>query len=347
MIVVIIAGGSGTRLWPLSTDLNPKQLLKLTGERSMVQQAYDRASKISNNIYVVPDTSHAEKLKAQLPELNEESFVVEPGRRGTAHCILAALRHVAKRHDHDEPVAFIHGDHHVRDVSGFLQSFKQASEVSKKQKTITLVGVDPTYPATGFGYIKRGKSEENGVYKVESFKEKPDYDVAVEYLSSGEYVWNCGYFVGSVNVFVNTMKEYSKDLYQKYNMLYEIEDTNEFSKKYLELDEQVIDVALIEKAKNLSVVSAQFDWMDVGNFKDLHDANLVDKKGNHVEGKNIYCDDIETAYVRNEEDKPIALIGLDNVVVVNTPDGLLVARKDVSHKVGAIAKQIKAKNAKK
>lgn len=344
MITVIIAGGSGTRLWPLSTATNPKQLLALTNERSMVQNTYDRAVKLSKDIYVVPDISHADALKAQLPELQQDHFVVEPGRRGTANCIIAALVHVAKRHDHDEPIAFIHADHHIRDVDGFVRSFNVAADVSRKRNEIALIGIEPTYPATGFGYIERDGELDNakGVYQVESFKEKPDFETARQYMASGRYLWNCGYFVGSVNTFVKEMEEFAPELYENYQKLTAINDANsdEYKDTYLSFENQVIDIALIEKSQSLIVVPASFDWMDVGNFKDLHEANESDENGNHFRGNNIHFDEVENAYIRNEEDKPIAVIGLDNVVVINTPDGILVSRKDISHKVGDIAKKI-------
>lgn len=344
MITVIIAGGSGTRLWPLSTGSNPKQLLKLTNQRSMVQNTFDRARRMSDDIYVVPDISHAAALKVQLPELDDDHFVVEPGRRGTANCIVAALVYVAKRHNHDEPIAFIHADHHIRDTDGFTKSFEIAADVSQRRGEIALIGIEPTYPATGFGYIERDGeiAEDSNVHKVESFKEKPDFDTAKRYMASGRYLWNCGYFVGSVNTFLKEMGEYAPELKVNYDALAAIDDQNSqvYADTYLGFDNEVIDVALIEKSKSLVVVPASFDWMDVGNFKDLHEANESDAKGNYFQGGNLHDIEIENAYVRNEEEKPIALIGLDNIVVVNTSDGLLVARKDLAHRVGEIAKKI-------
>ncbi|MGB4759545.1 MAG: mannose-1-phosphate guanylyltransferase [Candidatus Saccharimonadales bacterium] len=346
MIVVIIAGGSGSRLWPLSTPNYPKQLLKLTNDRSMVQNTYDRAKKLSQHVYVVPDISHAHHIKEQLPELDKDHFVVEPGRRGTANCIVAALAHVSKRHGHDEPVAFIHADHHIRDVDGFARSFAVASEVSATNHQIALIGIEPTSPATGFGYIERDGELDNykGVYRVESFKEKPDFETAKAYVKSGNYLWNCGYFVGSVNVFLSEMEEYAPDLKANYDKLVAIDDSShqEYEDTYLAFENEVIDVALIERSKSLVVVPATFDWMDLGSFKDLHDANESDEHGNHQRGKAIYSIELENAYVRNEEDKPVVVIGLDNVVVVNTPDGILVARKDLSQKVKDAVKAIEA-----
>lgn len=345
MITVIIAGGSGTRLWPLSTSHRPKQLLALTGERTLVQQAYDRAVQLGETVYVVTEASHAAALREQLPELPDDAFLIEPGRRGTAHCIIFALDYIARRHDSGEPVAFIHADHHVRDVKGFVRSFHAAGSVSSDNQEICLIGIEPTFPSTGFGYIERNGviDETAGVYNVQSFKEKPDYDTACRYVESGNYLWNCGYFVGSVDTFLGEMDRSAPDLKANYELLHAIAEygSDTYNDAYLSLDNQVIDIALIEKAQKLAVVSASFDWMDIGNFKDLHDVVAKDESGNYLYGENIHGIDLAEVYVRNEEPgKPIAVIGLDNIVVVNTPDGILVARKDVSAKCGDIAKTL-------
>lgn len=344
MIIVIIAGGSGTRLWPLSTSEYPKHLLKLTGDRTMLQTAYDRAISIGDKIYVVTEASHSDKVREQLPELPNESFLIEPGRRGTAHCITFALDVIARRHDHDEPVAFIHSDHHVRDIGGFARSFAIAAKVSQTNDQIVLIGIEPTFPSISFGYIERDGEIENsaGVFNVESFKEKPDYETARKYLESGNYLWNCGYFVGSVNTFLGEMRLSAPDLLADYESLANISvvSSQEYNDAYLSLDNQVIDIALIEKAKSLAVVAASFDWMDVGSFKDLHDVVPRDERGNYFSGENIHPIAVSNVYIRNEEDKPIAVIGLNNIVVVNTPDGILVSRKDISHRTGEVAKKL-------
>lgn len=345
MIIVIIAGGSGTRLWPLSTSTQPKQLLALTSERTMVQQAYDRARKLGDTIYVVTEASHAGALRAQLPELPDEAFLIEPGRRGTAHCIVLALDYINRHHDRTEPIAFIHSDHNVRDVQGFAHSFATAARISRERGCITLIGIEPTFPSTGFGYIQRDGviDAQAGVYNVESFKEKPDYETAKRYVESGNYLWNCGYFVGSVEVFMREMQQSAPDLWSNYQTLASIADfgSEAYNHTYLALDNQVIDIALIERAHKLAMVSASFDWMDIGNFKDLHDAVTKDEAGNYAYGDNIHTIDVANTYIRNEQpDKPVAVIGLDNVVVVNTPDGVLVARRDVAAKCGDTAKKL-------
>lgn len=345
MITVIIAGGSGTRLWPLSTPRYPKHLLSLTGEKSILQMTYERAKNLGDSVYVVTEASHSDHVKEQLSELPEEAFIIEPGRRGTAHCIIMSLDYIARRHDHDEPIAFISADHSIRDTAGFTRSFRLAGKISTEKNEITLIGIEPTFPATGFGYIERDGviDADSGVYNVESFKEKPDFETAKKYVASGNYLWNCGYFVGSINTFLNEVGRSAPELEKSYKTLSGIEDPTsvQYSDTYLSLDNQVIDIALIEKAQSLAVVSASFDWMDVGNFKDLHEANQSDEDNNYFKGENIHTIEVENVFVRNEDtDKHIAVIGLDNIVVVNTRDGLLVARKDLSPRVGEIAKAI-------
>jgi mannose-1-phosphate guanylyltransferase len=344
MIVVIIAGGSGTRLWPLSTPDYPKHLLKIDGdERSLLQHTYDRARLLTDKVYVVSDSSHIEHVREQLPELDDKAFIVEPARRGTANCIVAALAHIGKEHDPDEPIASIHADHYIRDTKGFKHSFKIANEVSKANQRIVLVGVEPDHAATGFGYIEKDDlfDETNFVYGVESFKEKPALSVAQRYVNSGNYLWNCGYFVGSVNTFKQKMQDFAPDLFANYEKMAAATPDN-YEETYLSLSNDAIDYALIEKVKDLLVVPASFDWMDLGSFSDLHKAVDSDETGNHVHG-NVEVEVVNNSYVHNQEEKPVAVIGLDNVAVINTPHGLLITRKDLAQKVGEVSKRIGGK----
>lgn len=344
MIAIIIAGGSGTRLWPLSTSDYPKHLLKVNGdEKSLLQNTYERARRIAAEVYVVTEVGHAHHIKDQLPELTDDHFVIEPARRGTASCIVAAITHVASRHDEIEPVAVLSADHYIRDVIGFEHSFKIASDASEKSDRIVLVGVEPDHPATGFGYIQKDSifDKEKLVYEVHSFKEKPDYMTAGAYVKSGQYLWNCGYFVGSVSTFSNKMQEYAPNLFDDLQKLMNAPD-EEYEATYLAFENNTIDYALIEKVPDLLVVPASFDWMDLGSFGDLHKAVSLDEQGNYV-GGDVELEDVENSYIENHEDKPLAVIGLDNVVVINTKDGIVVARKDLGQKVGEVAKRIAAR----
>lgn len=348
MITVIIAGGSGTRLWPLSTSDYPKHLLKLTGERSLLQSAYDRAKRVGDTVYVVTEAGHAHHVKDQLPELPQENFLIEPGRRGTGNCIVFALDVISRTRDHDEPIAFVHSDHSIRDVDGYARSLQAAAKASSEANKVTLIGIEPTFPATGFGYIERDTEiASTGAYTIASFKEKPDFKTAEQYLAAGRYLWNCGYFVGSVNVFLSEIRAVAPDLTNSFDRLAAMSEpfSEDYNQTYLSFEDLVIDYSLAERSHNLAVVPASFDWMDIGSFKDLHEANPSDEKGNYFKGNAIYEDDVENVYVQNDEDKPVVVIGLDNVVVVNTPNGILISRKDLSQKVKDAVARIKADEA--
>lgn len=345
MITVIIAGGSGTRLWPLSTGDYPKHLLKLTGDRSLLQSAYDRAQRVGNTVYIVTEASHSRHVKDQLPDLAEENILVEPGRRGTGNCVAFALDVINRRHDLDEPIAFVHSDHHIRDVEGYARSLRTAAEASSKTNKVTLIGIEPTFPSTGFGYIERdGRIEgSDEAFNIQSFKEKPDFETAKQYLQAGKYLWNCGYFVGSVHTFLSEIRRVSPALEKSFNDLAAINEVlcEQYNQTYLSFSELVIDYELAEKSNNLAVVPANFDWMDIGSFKDLHEANESDEKGNFFKGNAIYDDELENVFIQNDEDKPVVVIGLDNIVVVNTPNGILVTRKDLSQRVKDAVVRIK------
>ena len=343
MIAVIIAGGSGTRLWPLSTPEYPKHLLKFNNDdRSLVQLTYERAKRLTDEIYVVSESGHIQHVKEQLKDLTDDYFVIEPARRGTANCIVAALTRIAGRHDPDEPTVVLSADHYVRDVAGFVQSFKLAAKTSIQENRIVLVGVEPAYPATGFGYIQKGEllNDSQFVYNVHSFKEKPAFSVAKQYIRSGDYLWNCGYFVGSLNTFLQSMKLNAHELYDNYNKLIKASPES-YEQEYLGFVSNTIDYALIEKVNNLLVIPASFDWIDLGSFSDMYKVVESDEAGNHIHGERVETEEVENSFIQNYEDKPMAVIGLDNVVVVNTKHGILVTRKDLSQKVGEISKRFK------
>ncbi|MDL2341617.1 MAG: sugar phosphate nucleotidyltransferase [Patescibacteria group bacterium] len=342
MIVVIIAGGSGTRLWPLSTPEYPKHLLKMAGDNlSLLQNTYNRSKDLASKVYVITEAGHAHHVKEQLPELTDDCFIIEPARRGTASCIVAGLQHIAGTQDNDEPIAFMAADHYVRDIAGFEHSFQLAGDVAKQEGKIVLVGVEPDHAATGFGYIQKGKvvNTEQFVFAVTDFKEKPDHITAQKYLRSGQYLWNCGYFVGTASIFLKSMEQYAPELLDNYNQLKATTTHEQYESTYLGFENIAIDYALIEKVQDLLVVPAAFDWLDLGSFADISKAVGSDEAGNHVSG-NVETEEVQNTFIQNFEDKPVAVIGLDNCVVINTPHGILVTRKDLSQKVGDVSKRL-------
>lgn len=347
MIVVIIAGGSGTRLWPLSTPEYPKHLLTIVGESSLLRNSFERAKRITtiDKIYISTEASHSDHVITQLPELSTEQIIIEPARRDTMPCILNALQFISTRHDHDEPIASIHADSHIRDTEGFARGIKQAGIIAKEQGRITLLGVEPSQPDIKFGYIHKGEifDEDENIYNIASFKEKPAYEVAKEYFESGEYFWNMGYFVAPYKVFEQKIREHADDSWgEQLDRLQAATDAEQRDQIYLDFEKEPIDIALMEKVPDLLVIPGTFDWMDIGSFDDVHKVSAQDPEGNAVKGSNVHIIDSQQVYIRNDDaNKPVAVIGVDNVTVVNTEHGILVMRTDQSQKVKDIANKLK------
>lgn len=332
MIIVIIAGGQGSRLWPLSKPDYPKHLLALTNQNSLLQNTIVRAEKLTKKIYIVPEASHVDEVKKQLPKYANH-ILLEPGRRGTANCIIFALSELKKVAKNDEVIAFLHADSHIGDEAGFVKTMQAATQAAADLHKITLVGVQPDYPATGFGYIKTGEelTSEYGqpVLSVEKFVEKPDVKTARNYIKSKQYLWNMGLFAGSLQTFEQAMQATNAELWEHYQTL--IQKSGKAKQSYyLGLPNEPIDTALIEKVKDLAVVPGHFDWADIGSFRDLHEI-LKNGETNVTRGKVAQIDCEETLVVAHN--KPIVTIGLRDMVVIDSDEGILICPKDKSQLV--------------
>lgn len=344
MIIVIIAGGSGTRLWPLSTPEYPKHLLSLASDGSLLQNTLSRARKLTadEKIFVITEASHSSHVVKQLEDFDKSHILSEPARRGTANCVLYAMQHITSlKLDEDEPVAFLWADHLIRDQRGFIASFKWAARLAKKHQKVVFIGAEPTYASTGFGYMEHGEKfdHEENVYMLNSFHEKPDATTARRYFTSGRFFWNMGYLVTTLSAFREGAQTYAPKYYQDFITLCGAPD---ISKTYLKLDSVAVEYVFSEKIQGALVIPGNFDWIDIGSFKDLHEISAHDDDGNHISGTSIELENTTNSYVRNNTDVPIAVIGLDNVVVVNTPNGILVTNKNYAQKVGDVAKRLQA-----
>lgn len=348
MIALINCGGSGSRLWPLSTPEYPKHLLSVTNGdgKTLLQNTYERVKDFADEVYFITESGHAHHVKEQLEGVDDDHVIIEPARRGTASCLLIALDHVRERHGDNVPLVFMHADAIINDVDSFRESIAHAARTSVDKSTITLLGVEPNKPSTAFGYIEREKrisdEEEKEVYTVAGFKEKPNYKTAQKYIKEGHYLWNMGFFAAPLKVFVNTMKKDAPVLHKGYESLVNADDKK---KAYLALEDVAIDYALIEPAKKLLAVPGNFDWIDVGNYEDLHVVATQDEDGNAVSG-NVAIEDVTNSFIRNDTMTDVAVIGLDNVAVVMTDSGLVVTNRSFAQKVGDVSKRMRKKKSK-
>lgn len=342
---MIIAGGSGTRLWPLSTHNFPKHLLKLTNEKSLLQNTYDRVKDLTNDIFVIPEKSHARHVYKQLPRLPRRNILVEPARRGTASCFLLALSEIKRRKLKEQAILFLWADHLIQNKKGFASTVRQAAKLAETQKRPVFIGIEPTYASTGFGYMQKGralKEADKQVYELKQFVEKPDRKTAQHYLKSKQYLWNTGYLTGTLMTFEKELQEHSPRLWNDYQSLLSTLLPLSRKKIYMDFVSEPIDTALSEHMPDALVVPGKFDWVDVGSYQDLHKVSLQDERGNYINGENVELENVSDSYVRNEENLPIAIIGLDNIAVVVNEHGVLITNKDHAQKVGELSKRLQS-----
>ncbi|MEW5850566.1 MAG: mannose-1-phosphate guanylyltransferase [Myxococcota bacterium] len=347
---VIMAGGSGTRFWPLSRRVTPKQLLAITSDRTMIRETAERLVSLTPfaTQWVVCGTVHADAVRKELPELPRSHILVEPVGRNTAPCIGLACIHLL-REDPDAVVCVLPSDAHVSDAADFCRHLARA-EAAAKAGFITTLGIRPSRPETGYGYIQTGKSLEVGagmaVHRVERFVEKPDLATAQKYLASGDYLWNAGIFVFSARQMLAAMQKHMPELYTSLMALGENIGTPGYDARLAELyprmPSQSIDYGVMEKEKDLAVVPSTFGWSDVGSFAALPEVLGVDEHGNLVRGTAL-LDGCRDCVVDSRAGRLVAGVGLGGLMVIDTKDALLVIPKDRAQDVKTVLEQLKKK----
>jgi len=346
---LVMAGGVGSRLWPRSRKQTPKQLLNLTSERTMFQEAVARLAPLfeAEHIFVVASASYVPAMREQVPELLPQNYIVEPSGHGTAPCIgLAAL--YLRRLDPDVIMAVLTADHFIERGDAFREALEAAGRLAWQSRLVTL-GIKPTFPSTGYGYILRDeKLADLGsleAYKVKRFTEKPDLPTARKFLATGRYYWNSGMFVWRVG---DVMAEFRRQMPELYQQLIEIEaaiDTPEEEKVlervWSEVENQTIDYGIMEGARNVAVIPVDFGWSDVGGWATLLDILPGDGDGNVVTGRHLGIDTKRTLVYSPR--RLVATLGLEDMIVVDTGDALLVCPKDRAQDVKRIVDELKAR----
>ncbi|WP_434640842.1 mannose-1-phosphate guanylyltransferase [Thermoanaerobacterium thermosaccharolyticum] len=346
---VIMAGGKGERFWPKSRIKMPKQFLKLYGDKTMIQQTVDRLKRLMpiENIFVVTNIDYAGLISDQIPELPTENILIEPMGKNTAACIGLTALHTEKL-DRDSIMVVVPSDHVIKDEETYLGVLKTAIEKAKSGNNLVTIGIKPLHPETGYGYINFKKItneiiNNNPVHKVERFEEKPDYDTAVKYVESGDYLWNSGMFIWKTSTILNAIKEHMPQLYSALNVIRENFDSDEIEKilyeEYSKLESISIDYGIMEKAKNVYVVPGDFGWDDVGSWTSIERLYEKDENGNVIKG-NVVSVDTKKCIITGS-DKLIATLGIEDVIIVDTEDALLICSKDKAQNVKEVLKELR------
>lgn len=348
---VIMAGGGGTRLWPLSRKARPKQMLSLFDERSLFQTTVERLDGVfpDERIFVVTVEEQARELQAQCPQIPRENFLIEPMPRGTASVVgLAAV--ALKKRDPQAVMAILTSDHYIANEERYRHLLQTAYAVTQDGYLVTL-GIEPTFPATGFGYIQRGDHLGNyqglDVYRVQSFKEKPDEAEAKRMLASSDFSWNSGMFVWRVEQIMTEFERQMPDLAVKLAEIYAAWETpaqqEVVQRIWPELKNETIDYGIMESAERVAVIpAASLGWSDVGSWDSLFDLLKSDEHGNIVMGgEHIGLETRKSLIYVNQEHRLIVTIGVEDLVVVDTGDVLLVCNKDQAQRVRQVVNQLK------
>lgn len=332
MKIVILAGGTGTRLWPMSHSEKPKQFQKLVSDRTMIQETYDRVSFVKpEDIYISTNAQYRDLVREQLPEIPEENLILEPSLQDTGPCIGLAAALIAKK-DPDAVMAVVYADHLVQDSAEFEQKLYAAERLAQEENSLNIIEVKAKYPNVNLGYVKIGRmlSEQDGieVYEFKAFKEKPDYETAKKFLSSYSYLWNTGYYVWKVNTI---LEEFEKHLPKTYEQLKRIQDGESIESCYPLCDKISVDYGIMEKVDptRVRIIPADLGWSDIGTFASLHEELADSPQANIVRGK-ASAVDCEGTLIYNEGGDRIAAFGLKNMVIVNADGNTLICPKDQS-----------------
>ena len=346
--VVILAGGSGTRFWPLSRGQNPKQYLKIVSEKSLVEETVSRLKGLvpPSKIYTVAVASQTARLKRLLPSLPEKNFLIEPEARNTAASLLLATGVIYLKNPKTVVVA-LPADHFISDVAYFREKLLLVAAAAYESRKIVMFGIPPTTPATGYGYIHVSADEvwkykgEN-FYHVRGFREKPDLPTALEFVQSGDYYWNSGIFLWRADTFSEQLKLFAPELFAAWIKLLPVLRKNnrkELKRLFQEIPALSIDYALIEKVSGALMSPGDFGWSDLGSWSALYDYLPQDESCNVTRDRLISLD-ARNNLVLNPG-RLTALIGVEDLIIVNAGDALLVCRRDQDQKVKELVERLK------
>ena len=350
VFLAILAGGSGTRLWPLSRSQRPKQLLALHGERSLLQDTVERFAPLvpPDRVFVLTEGSHSEGIWEQLPDVPADNVLVEPVRRGTAGALALAAA-VIRRRRPDALMVSEHSDHFVQDEDEFRRTLRAALNAADRTRNLVLMGIEPAFPSTQYGYIEAGETLLEGEYpvrKVARFVEKPNLERARRFVSSGRHFWNPGVFVWRVDVILEEFARLQPVIKERVDEIASRIDgpdgTAVLNELYPNVPVETIDTGILERSDRVAVIPARFPWSDIGSWGELMDILPRDDAGNVVNGQHLGLGTRDSLIFATS--RPVATIGLENVVVVETPDVVLVCPRDRVQDVKKLVERLALEN---
>jgi mannose-1-phosphate guanylyltransferase len=347
---LIMAGGIGTRFWPLSRKKKPKQFLPIISDNTMLEETVKRISPLipNSNIYTIANHQQTQTIKALLPDISEEKFIVEPEGKNTAPCLLLASAVIHLKNP-EAVMAVLPADHFIENDSLYLKKLKAAAAAAEQSQSLITFGIPPSYPSTGYGYINFARENpspflEEDFFSVKEFREKPSYKQAKAFIQSGNYFWNSGMFIWSTRIFTEKIEHFAPALFAHWKDLLRAvnqRDEERISSIYSKLPATSIDYALMERAEGVLMGEGNFGWSDVGAWSSLAPFWPQDENKNAFRGDNILLD-VENCLVYNPQ-KLTALIGVKDLVVVDTEDALLICHKSQDQKVKDVVEKIKQK----
>ncbi|MBK8955072.1 MAG: mannose-1-phosphate guanylyltransferase [Saprospiraceae bacterium] len=341
---VIMAGGVGSRFWPYSRNSKPKQFLDvLDCGQSLLQLTFARLSAVlpPNQIWVVSHIDYSELVSEQLPEIDSQRILLEPGRKNTAACIMYATRCIELT-DPEASVFVVPSDHLILHTENFNNAVAAATDfVNHHSDNLLTFGIKASRPDTGYGYIQfENEPVSNGIHQVIQFVEKPDYETALRYLSAGNYVWNSGMFLWKNKCIRDLMKKYAIEIFK---LFAEFQPGDDLASIYNNCPSISIDYAVMEKTDQAFVLPVDLGWTDLGTWASLYEYHQKDEQQNVVIGDGIYYLETNNCLFRNEEQKIIASLGINNLIVVNTPDALLICDKNKEQSIKQLAGELQKK----
>ena len=339
-----MAGGRGERFWPKSRNNRPKQFLSLTSDgETMIQKTVKRLSPLveAEDIFIVTNAAYTELVKEQLPDVPAENILAEPCARNTAPCIAFAAAVIGRKYD-DAVMLVLPSDHLIGYENIYIKTLKKAVSVAENGKNLVTIGITPTYPETGYGYINFGK-ECGDAYEVEKFVEKPDLPTAKKYLASGKYLWNSGMFVWKISSIMADLKAFMPEIYEGALRIGESFGSDDFEetlvKEFAAFTSESIDFGIMEKASDIYTLPGSFGWDDVGSWLAVERINETDDNKNFTEGDVITVDAERTTICGGK--RLIAAIGTSDIIIVDTDDVLLVCSKNNTQDVKKVISQLK------